>query len=130
MRGSMARRSGMRIMPIIPPPEPESPNVADLFLKTALNMVPTSEKVIIYTDKGGKKVRLNFDSPRTISASTRRGISFEECVRKYIRYIYTYRNRNEFFKKGIDDKISSLRYKHHLTRIQSIKYIYIYIYTL
>ena len=58
-----------------------------------------------------EKVDLDFDSPRMKKALHNLGVSKEECMKK---------ERSEFDKKGLDEDIVNLRFKHHQNRLIDI----------
>ena len=58
-----------------------------------------------------EKVDFDFDSPRMKKALHNLGVSKEECMKK---------ERSEFDKKGLDEDIVNLRFKHHQNRLIDI----------
>lgn len=59
-----------------------------------------------------QKIELDFDSPRMKEAMQNLGVSQEECINRYLYSFRIIRDRSSFEKRGIDDDIISLRFKH------------------
>ena len=67
------------------------------------------------------KVDLDFDSPRMKMALHNLGCSKEECIKKYLFLVINiYRERSEFDRKGVDDDVINLRFKHYQNRLIDI----------
>ena len=69
-----------------------------------------------------EKIDFDFDSPRFKKALYNLGVSKEECMKKYFTlgnhiFISFFRERSEFERKGVEEDIINLRYKHYQNRL-------------
>jgi len=56
-----------------------------------------------------KKIRINFDSPRTFEAANLLGIKLEDCIEK---------PKEEFYNPDVEERIAELRYNYHKKGVQ------------
>ncbi len=78
------------------------------------------DRVLIYMEEQGHrclKRKLDFDSPRTLEAAGKLGITFEDCLKRCVLSSTLSSPRSEFFTPGADSRVAQLGYDRHCLKI-------------